>query len=339
MTSLVTRAGVVGLIGLTFFASSPTWGAAAPPSDPVHLTVVPDTTDSNQWISVVATGFPKGVRALVQLCGTADSEALERCDVESTVNTLASRSGAITVPFHVNPPESGCPCFVEVVTTEQPATVVVQAGLSVDGADKATIGRLDPTPSSAPVEPVKVVNTEIAAGSWASWFGVGSTRTLSFTMENTADTPVEVGAVELRGHLARATAEPLPSPVVGVLAPGERRTLRVSLHVDPLTWGEYTTTGQVASASSSAPITFDTTMRVAPPWGLFVVGIVTAETLLVLAWRWWQRRTAIDLLIADPALARRVSRAVVAGTVLSRNASGIAESIARRVTGRPRTPH
>ena len=325
------RAGVaIAGIVLVSSASPPT--GASPAGDPIQLTLVPEETDSREWINIVATGFPEGMRVLVQLCGSANADALERCDVESTLNAVADDAGAITVPFRVNPPESECPCYVEVTTADARASVVVQAPLSVDGIDGAAIGRLGATPSST-AQPLKVVHADISAEEWTSWFGTGSSRTLTYTLENTADTPMVVGEVQLLGGLGNAS--PLPSSPVGVLDAGARRTFRVDIPVGPLEWGEYDVTGQVPSAKG--PIVFEAEASFRPPWALVAIGVVAAEVVLLLAWRSFRQRNNIDFLVADPALARRVSRTVVADTVLDRNAPQIASSIVGRVLGKTPT--
>jgi hypothetical protein len=299
-------------------------------AEPSELTVVPGRADSGQWVTVIATGLPDGARTVVQLCGTADPDALERCDGETTINAVADRSGTATTPLRVSPPESGCPCLIEVLSADGRAAVLASAPITVDGVEGPTVGRLGFAPIRPGGPPLTIVYAEIKGGSsWSSWFGAGSSRTLTYTIKNTADTQVVVGPVALTGVPPGLPPEALPSPPVGVLEPGQRRTIRVNIQVGTLEWGDYQVAGQVSQGST--PVPFGASTSFSPPWGLLLSAVIALELALLVAWRWLRRRISIDLLGADPSLPRRVSRAVVAGTLLERHASEIAQSITGRV--------
>lgn len=325
----MSRAGAATLLAIVaaFAGIAPAMPAsgATTSSDAIALTVMPDATSTGGWVQVVATGVRPGTLVVVELCGSADTEALETCDESTVVNAVADTTGTVSSPFLVHPPSAGCPCSVHLSSADRTAQFEIAVPLTVDGIVGEVVGTLSPSGRDPTALPLRVVHAELSGGGpWTAWFGARPERTLHYTVQNAGDSPVADGRVELRAG-TDGTGQMLPTPPIGLLKPGERRSFQVQVGLEPLAWGDYEVTGMISSRSQ--PLTFSA-RTTTYPWGLIALTILVVEMLVIGARRWLRRRAAINPLEEDPDLPRRVSELVSAATILDRRAPEIGRDVA-----------
>src|SRR5262249_36832932 len=115
-------------------------------------------------------------------------------------------------------------------------------------------------------------------GDWQSWFGAPTTRDLVFTVHNTGGAPVDDPPLVLTAGKGNNPERVVTPPSIGRIEAGTRRTVRAEIPLDPLSFGSYTVKGRIGT--TGAEKTFRTHFSIYP-WGLFVVGIVILQLMLL----------------------------------------------------------
>jgi len=225
---------------------------------------------------VLVRGADWTPRSLVhlKLCGNAAANLSADCDLASGADAGVGDDGSFSMTLNVSRPPSACPCVVWI--TDASSLGDVRVPLSIVGLPESGT-TATPLPDLGHL--LQVTSAKVTgSGSWTSWFGTGSTRTLTFTVRNIGqftlhDPPVSI----VYGKGADPTGFVQP-PHIGDIAPGETKTVSAPINVSAFSWGRYTIKVDITALGS--PIVFRSSVTTYP-WGLIVLAILFVQLVLL----------------------------------------------------------
>jgi hypothetical protein len=253
---------VAGVCVLGVFVGA---GAAAAVTSGATISVTPAAVTPGDQAMVTLENWPTGV-ATAMVCGNRAQRDSEDCNQVASDSEDVPPSGTTTFLLAIATPPVGCPCVVRVTTND--GALVRTAPIDLAGVPDG----VDIPPASGPPDARQLV---VQAGvrtraqpwpaAWSQVFAGPASRELVLQMHNVGTSPISglrvVGVVG-RGGL---DGEPFGMPIVGAVAPGQRRTVVVPFQLAAPAHGDYVARGSVYGLS--APIQFRTTTS-SEPWGL-----------------------------------------------------------------------
>jgi hypothetical protein len=223
-----------------------------------------------QLIVVTGRDFRPLERVSVSVCGDRGLIGSAGCDLGSQAALIADGTGAFTVQIHARIPPASCPCVIEVDGERQ----TYRLPLAIRGAPSAPLQ----TPPKMLMPHLTVADVHLASGSnVASWFGLPSTGTLSFTLVNNGFAPAQTPTLvlDLQTRLGQVT---VGTPGLGDIAAGQRRTYHVAVPLHPLTSGRVVVRGGVQLPLSQSTLEGSTLVV---PWGWLALLLATPAALIL----------------------------------------------------------
>lgn len=234
-------------VGSLSGVAAPAAGATAP-SPPWAVT---DKTAAalSDSVHVHGGGWSPGSGLLtVLICGNLAVDGSADCDVANSVLATVGADGAFQTGITVNAPPRPCPCVIRVGTDASPDAVKIP--LRITNFSQGSV-----TAAPSVVRAVRVSDVRLGAGSWTSWFGMASRRTLEYAVTNTGDVVLHRVTTDISSGRGAQPTGFVAAPDIGDLGVQETKVLkthvsfgalavgsyRVSLRVDPI--------GDVGSAS------------------------------------------------------------------------------------------
>jgi hypothetical protein len=249
-------------------------GAQGSSSAPT-VTVQSTTLALGQRVLVQGDGWPARTLVHISLCGNAAANLSADCDLVHQADAGVGDNGHFSTLLTVADPGKPCPCVVRV--TDATATGEARVVVDVVGLPTAT-----PLPVPLPDNSQQLEITEARVegkGDWTAWFGAGSPRTLVLTVHNSGVTPVPDPPFNLVYGKGENPTGIVSAPHLGSLGPGQSVTVRVPFGVDTFSFGDYTIKGQIQGPGRSTVFRSKTSAQF--PWGLFLVGVVLLQLVLL----------------------------------------------------------
>jgi hypothetical protein len=266
MTRILAAAAVLGatLIGL----SAP---AAAAPSP--TLTLDQSTMTLGTRLLIQGNGFVGAHLVRVTLCGNNALDGSADCAFDTSVTAGVGTNGYFSTVLVVERPPTPCPCVVTAVNAES-ASPTATAPITVIGVPTA-----QPRPRVPDIgQLLKIDAAHVEGqGSWTSWFGASSNRTLVLTLRDVGKVSVPNPLLSVTLRKGSDTPEYVPSPRIATLQPGETRVVRIPLTLDALSMGQFTVSGAVTGYNARF-----TTKTSSYPWGWLIVPFILINVIL---WR------------------------------------------------------
>ncbi|MEM8747292.1 MAG: hypothetical protein AAGF91_11365 [Actinomycetota bacterium] len=127
--------------------------------------------------------------------------------------------------------------------------------------------------------PLTILDARLTGeGPWLSWWGGPAERQLLVIVENTSTDTVDAAELTLAQGRGAAT-EPLESPTLAELAPGERVTIRVDIELDAFAFGTHAVVGTITGVDRPVGFRAETTHV---PWLLLLLPtLVLAQVALI----------------------------------------------------------
>jgi len=271
-------------------------GSSGPVVD-ATVSVFPATAPVGAPVVVDLVGWPAGV-VTVAICGDEARRGSSDCDQIGSHGVGIPSSGAGTTRLFVAPPV-GCPCVVRVNTPS--SDLVRTIPIDVPGVPMLSPAELGPEllPSAVGMLEVDAHLDEPGRGDLplSGVLGGPVDRVLVLAVRNAGDAPLAGVTVSAAVGHDRLTGTPVVVPAIGTLAPGEERTLRVSVTMGAPAMGHYLVFGRVDSMAGAA--SFDAATDTMP-WGAFlIVGLVFVVLVARSARR---RRVGARPEVAEPAM-------------------------------------
>lgn len=238
--------------------------SAAPAAEPA-LAVDRTTVRAGDRVQVRVAGWRPGNLAL-EVCGNEAVNGSIDCAVDAAANVPVGADGIGGALVRVTVPPAPCPCVLRaralVGGTVRAIALAIQGAPTRPAGSRATVTR--------PVTSVGITATRLGGGGsgWAALLGGPARRTLWVTVRNTGAAPVPDARLSV---VAGRPGEPttiVVAPPVGLLAPGEQRTVQVPITFGTPTWGRYTVRAE-ASGGEQPAVGYAHTSSY--PWGLFVL--------------------------------------------------------------------
>jgi hypothetical protein len=265
MTRILAAAAVLGatLIGL----SAP---AAAAPGPSLSLDQTTMTVGTRLLIQ--GDGFIGAHLVRVTLCGNNALDGSADCDLGASVTAGVGTNGYFSTVLVVERPPTPCPCVVTAVNAES-ASPTASAPVTVIGVPTAPPRNRVPDVAQL----LKIDAHVQGQGSWTSWFGASSNRTLVLTLRDIGKVSVPNPSLSVTLRKGSDTPQYVPSPRITTLQPGETRVVRIPLTLDALSMGQFTVSGTVTGYNARF-----TTKTSSYPWGWLIIPFILINIIL---WR------------------------------------------------------
>lgn len=245
----------------------------APAADAPTLGVSANGAEAGQTVLVQGRNWPKGAVVTLEICGNNGSNGSRDCAVSAGTTAAVDGKGNLTGALEIAVPPVPCPCVVRATAAGTPSAT---AQIRITGAPSGEV-----TGSPAPTGDILKIHEAALTGrgSWTTWFGAATTRTLVLTVENVSDITVRDPVLTLRSGTSSDPQGVIPSPALGRLAPGQVETYEIPVELDALSIGTYTVKGTITRLNQ--PVTFSAKTSTYP-WGLGVALLVMLQLLLLL---------------------------------------------------------
>jgi hypothetical protein len=227
-------------------------------------------------VTVRLAGWPAG-NVTAEVCGNQGGRGSIDCAVSGGVTISVGADGVGSAPLPVPRPPGACPCVVRV----RPAVggTPRAAPLAIRGVP---VNRTPPAPRVPTALAVVDVRIDRAGSEWPALFAGPARRTVTVTLRNTGQGPVLEPRLSVASGRPGRTTFIVPAPAVGVLAPGQERTVELPVTFGAPTWGRYAVRGELLGADQPAVFHAHTHSY---PWGLIAPPVLILGYLLVRAWR------------------------------------------------------
>lgn len=244
--------------------------AAQSDEEPPTLTTAEPVYDRGQTIRVEGEGWPSNEVLTVELCGNEAANGSVDCDARNAKTVATTRDGKLFVDLLATSPPSPCPCVVHVFLPGGELDLAVRVG--INGVPTAPVQAVE-----GPARSLDVTAAALSGGgSLGSWFGAAPTRTLTLTVENDGEVPLEGAALRIGWGRPDDPSRIVEAPDLERLEPGESVEVEVPVTLAPLAWGEYAVAGRIVGFEGSQ---FETTTS-SYPWGLILLPFVAIAALI-----------------------------------------------------------
>lgn len=268
------RAAILALVALVagaWFTASAPRSVAASPAPAIDLSSTKFAPGDS--IAITGTHWPQGTTLQAMLCGAEAVDGSVDCVQRAAVTMTPGPDGALQGVLHVYAPPRPCPC------------VVLVSGLSSSYAQRIPVEVVGvpvaPVSSAAPQSKPLTLEVQVSVSggtSVASLFGGPAKRVLTVTLRNTGTVAIPHPVVAARWGRGGAPTHAITSRVLAALPPDTRRTVQLPFELDPLSIGRYHVRGVVTGATK--PVGFEAQTSTYP-WGLFAIGLVLLQVVLL----------------------------------------------------------
>jgi|GEM_PF-2044367 len=250
------------------------------PGPAAAQTAVPSATLNRSNVSigdrvlVQGENWPARTIVHIELCGNSAANLSADCDLAGASDAGVGENGYFSMALAIRRPPSDCPCVVRVTDPSAQGQAMVPitiAGVPNNGQGTAPLPDIS---TMLKVSQVRVRGTF----SLAAWFGGASKRTLEFTVANVSSEALRDPPLSITFGKGDNPTGFVAAPHLGDLAPGDLRLVRVPVEIDSLSMGRYTVKGQISGPGQ--PIVFRTRTSTYP-WGLFVIGLIVLQLILL----------------------------------------------------------
>lgn len=327
---------------VTDVAPAPIVAAAPDAASPATVTptpsgsVSPTSAPIGGSVTVAGTGWPADSLVGIEVCGNGARRGSSDCAPSAGAVAGANSTGQFASPVTILEPPVPCPCVVKLTGLSTPATVLLP--LTISGHPDVGAGQ------SAGIDVVR--DLEISSmsvdggGSFTSWLGGTTERTLVMTVRNTGNVAITDPRVVLAVGKGSDPTGIIPSPSLGTIPGGTQTTYRIPFEVGPLAFGDYTVT---ASIPGFAPPVQASTSTTVYPWLLLIIpAVLVVQLVLILVRnrvraRVWAKKEATatleeQILLAEADMAPvpvAAPSVAAAGVALSSSEAADAERLLR----------
>jgi len=238
-----------------------------------RLVLHPARAAAGATVRLTGDNLPASSVFTVQVCGDSAQRGSVDCAVTSATTTVSSPTGKLITQVRVVRPPVACPCVVQLLSPGQPTTYEVP--LKIIGMAQA------PLATPVAVEgglPLQVLSAKLSSGSWTSWFGLSTKRTLVVSVVNTNAVDVESPPLQLTLDSTFGGRRTVPSPALESVPAHGSRTFRIPISLGATSVGTARVTGELGYAGET--VTFDAGTR-SLPWALFGLALLLAHLLVL----------------------------------------------------------
>ena len=236
--------------------------------------VSPSAVSPGATVFVTGGSWPPHTEVSVAVCGEEARHGSADCDLASSTIVGTGADGVFGTQLAVQIPPKPCPCVVQISSVDSSDELAIP--LVIAGAPSVP---LPPRSIARGPRPLTIQDAHVGRGSWTTWFGWGTPRTLVLTLKNTSGGPLNKPLVLVAAGRASKANEPQRIPVQGPFATGEIRTLRVPVEFDTPSIGDYAVRIRAGSDGTTVTKMIGTSSY---PWALFVIALLLVQCLLVL---------------------------------------------------------